>query len=1433
MFGALETLATQQDTQTDLTPAKKTWEEIVALRTEMYGEKDPRVNDARWSLYRTQLWPTLRSNQRQDLAKADQWMARARYFLNQMAELRKPFKGTAEQVYQAAAGAAEAAGSAVTLRRKVYGDGNPQTADALEALAAAQSAMWDGQRAEANYKAALEIRKKLQGENHPGYAACRQAYVMAIAYALAVPFERETKLTPEQLKRLAERDRLHAAAMEIWRKGDLRSAYRQLEAVLRIEREVYGEVHEEIGGSYRQLAQVAFQQGQTQSAMQQWARAADTFTKALGPESWQAGEARYYYNNLLMISKLSREQLGRLVAAQEAPIKLKQQEAFSKLAYDKKLVQVMALGEEMRRLLLNTLGEDNLYYANCLDGQAGVYDSQKNPEEAEALYRKAVEITGRVMGKNHPIYLERLIKLANRYGERAESAQEEGELDLAERLLKRRLEILELRYPAGDWRLRDGELKIAHNAKLAKLSKSDRELALKLAGEIRQRGVFGSRAPVLPSDGKDRPSAAELERQWRETYALLCRLLGTDDLQTVDCLGALVGVCDSGDDVEGAIALKGKYLDNCREVLGRNHPQTARLDADLGVIYYNRGDYARAEPLLSEAREVLEAIGKTDTDEYGTSLNNLAVLYEALGDFDRAEPLLRKIVTIEIPTIEERPLDTEEFYQAGKKYEVLMAEFNATEALRVEYASEPPPPTLDFSELAQCVNNLGLIAESRNNLTVAEAQLRQSLGLIQTKDREASSPEYATGLANLAAIYQKQGDLDRADLLLERVVAIRRDAYSKEDLAQALTRQGAIAFRRGDLDRAGQLWTEALTARREYSGDRHPNTALSIANLAVLDDRQGNLPRAAERLEIALDIAAENLQLVSSVQSERQQLITSKTLRGYLDQLLSLTTRSKLPPQDVYRHVLGWKGMVSARMRRMRQMREAAQAEGGEELSKLYHKLDVVNQELARVALKPSMSKWAREKLNELSLDKDNLEKTLSQQSSQFVAWKKTWQVSVDEVKSYLPPGTALVDIVEYTHTAYPEQKDAEPVHTQRLTAFVLRPGKPTEQVDLGPAEPVESLVDACRGQWTSGRTSGNEDPAAELRRRIWDPLSPHLETAQTVLISPDGALGRFPLAALPGEKPDSYLIEDVAIAVVPVPQLLGELVSPSAASKADAGELLLVGAVDFDAQPGAGSEDFAAAAPREGKRDSFAPLPGTAEEVKAIKKLYDATHKAAPSVALEGGAATESAVRNAAPAARYLHLATHGFFAPPDVKRADVDDGEVLETETSLKPSVEGWNPGLLSGIVLAGVNQPVDGVSDDGILTAAEVAALDLSAAQLVVLSACETGLGQIAGGEGALGLQRRATDGRSAQRGLQPVESGRRGYGAADERILQELVAEAPRTAGGVSRGTTKPAQRQGRYQLAAGARSDRRGAAAGQDHRPVVATAVGCVRHQRQS
>src|SRR5262249_27094233 len=133
----------------------------------------------------------------------------------------------------------------------------------------------------------------------------------------------------------------------------------------------------------------------------------------------------------------------------------------------------------------------------------------------------------------------------------------------------------------------------------------------------------------------------------------------------------------------------------------------------------------------------------------------------------------------------------------------------------------------------------------------------------------------------------------------------------------------------------------------------------------------------------------------------------------------------------------------------------------------------------------------------------------------------------------------------------------------------------------------------------------GKDDPAAELRGLVWAPLEKHLVGASTVLVSPDGALGRLPWAALPGADPKQYLLEERTLAVLPTPQLLPQLMARSAA-KDEAPSLLLVGDVDFDAAPGAGGE---AATSRSAARTSglrrWGRLGQTRVEVVAIKDTF------------------------------------------------------------------------------------------------------------------------------------------------------------------------------------------------------------------------------------
>jgi CHAT domain-containing protein len=231
-------------------------------------------------------------------------------------------------------------------------------------------------------------------------------------------------------------------------------------------------------------------------------------------------------------------------------------------------------------------------------------------------------------------------------------------------------------------------------------------------------------------------------------------------------------------------------------------------------------------------------------------------------------------------------------------------------------------------------------------------------------------------------------------------------------------------------------------------------------------------------------------------------------------------------------------------------------------------------------------------------------------------------------------------------------------------------------------------------------------------------------------------------MAALPGRSAGRYLIEERAVATIPVPRLLPALLSALASPRAaaPAGGLVVVGDVDFG--PGGGT-------PSPDRAVSFPPLPATVVEVNQIVAAWASGKARPPAKVLRGALAGETTVRAEAASAGFLHLATHGFVLPEPAEGA----GRAIASPISLLPGARdlsaaeaGQLPqGLRSGLALAGANRgfrpprPGEAPADDGIWTALEVAGTDLSRADLVVLSACETGLGKAAGGEGVLGLQR----------------------------------------------------------------------------------------------
>jgi CHAT domain-containing protein len=283
-----------------------------------------------------------------------------------------------------------------------------------------------------------------------------------------------------------------------------------------------------------------------------------------------------------------------------------------------------------------------------------------------------------------------------------------------------------------------------------------------------------------------------------------------------------------------------------------------------------------------------------------------------------------------------------------------------------------------------------------------------------------------------------------------------------------------------------------------------------------------------------------------------------------------------------------------------------------------------------------------------------------------------------------------------------------------------------------------------------SSRASGTA-----LRKLVWDPLALHVRAATRIFIVPDGSLSLIPFAALPSGR-TSYLLEQAA----PIHYLSSERdLVPAAHPMPTTQGLLALGGPAFDssARPRPVNRTSAgvtsapvttrAAGPGCGNFQTirFEPLNGTLQEVNEVAALW--RRASSPSAltdtrVLVGAAATERTFKQEAAGHRVLHLATHGFFLGENC--APVPSGTRAVgglASASGKPAPKIENPLLLSGLALAGANrrQTARADEDDGILTAEEVATLNLADVEWAVLSACDTGVGQVKAGEGVFGLRR----------------------------------------------------------------------------------------------
>ncbi|MBX3197288.1 MAG: CHAT domain-containing protein [Labilithrix sp.] len=357
--------------------------------------------------------------------------------------------------------------------------------------------------------------------------------------------------------------------------------------------------------------------------------------------------------------------------------------------------------------------------------------------------------------------------------------------------------------------------------------------------------------------------------------------------------------------------------------------------------------------------------------------------------------------------------------------------------------------------------------------------------------------------------------------------------------------------------------------------------------------------------------------------------------------------------------------------------------------------------------------------LAKLEAEHDEIGNKLAAQSPIYRAQSKP--VTIEAVQAAIPEDTALVEYVYY-HA----RDTSSPVFATkevRFVAFVLhRTGEPVA-VDLGDAVPIGSAVSKLR--WTLADRGDVLPHARRVHELLVAPLAKHLRPSDTrVVISPDDDLNLVPFAALVDER-GQFLVQAREITYVTSGRDLLRIAAASAEKRASTRPAVF-GDPTFDGDGGASTG--ARAGDLDGAR--FPPLPGTAVEAKAVAELLAAASATQRDATKSRLASVESPV--------VLHVATHGFFLKREREEAAANT-RALEYDPGAPAAVpppRTASPLVRSGLALAGANQRS---SADGLLTALEASSMNLDGTRLVVLSACETGVGETQVGDGVYGLRR----------------------------------------------------------------------------------------------
>jgi tetratricopeptide (TPR) repeat protein len=941
-----------------------------------------------------------------------------------------------------------------------------------------------------------------------------------------------------------------------------------------------------------------------------------------------------------------------------------------------KNIEALSFAQSGADISKQTWGENNAQYASSLHRLASIYINLGQNDTAEVLYLKAIELRAKVLGKWNPDYASSLSNLGKIYARK-------GDYSNAEPLFLETKEIYAktLGKENQDYVLSLNSLGYLYWVK----GEYGKEVSLYLeAKEIREK-TLGKEHPAylesldnLASSYLYNGDYLKAEPVYLEAMEIKAKTLGKESPSYITDLNTLAVLYIHKGEYGKAEALLLQAIEKKAKVLGKEHSSYATSLDNLANLYLNIGDYKKAEPLFLESKEIrAKALGKEHLG-YASSLNNLAILYMDAKDYDKAEPLILEAIEIKAKTI-------------GKEH-----------------------------------------------------------------------PDYAVSLHNLAGLYKDEGDYAKAEPLYMEAIEIREKTVGKEhrDYAESLSDLASLYFKKGNYAKAESLYLQAKEIIIKVLGKKHPDYASTLNNLSLLYWQTNRRILASSSLAEVFNIQQSSLLEGTKYLSEWELSEYEKTFVDAQNQYYSFAQESGEDAIDMkslcFDTRLFYNGFLLASANQMRTL-----ALSDSNTTKKYIGLSDFHRVLAKEYAKPIAERDSND-ISDLKEKANTLEKELIRsvagygEASRQVRWK--------DVQAKLKRGEAAIEFTNYRYYT-PNITDST-----MYAAIVLLPDDTIPHfIPLFEERQILSLL--LRLNLTEEiivKDLYYNSP--ELGRLLWQPIEPLLHHVKTVYYSPSGVLHGINLSALIDESGVSISKGRQWVRLGSTRELVtGHLADssfidvPNNFASTNLNSAIIYGGINYDMDSTAftsansvvfldsvhtrdlkdGNFRYVINEPYSSSRgetsEMWPLLPNSEIEAdKVSAQLHDAGFRTEEQKGFFASEENFKKIGVSGHSPRILHLATHGFTYSDPEKNQKKNLGN---NEPSFRLIDD---PMMRSGLILAGGNfywknkRPLANC-EDGILVAYEVRDLNLRNTELAILSACQTGLGDIVGSEGVFGLQR----------------------------------------------------------------------------------------------